>query len=70
MFDQEISAFVWTEILGRQIQEEFLNKLYSLDTQDDYYEAKKIHWKFKKEKELDAVFSMKRSKQRSIKKIQ
>lgn len=43
MFDQEISAFVWTEILGRQIQEEFLNKLYSLDTQDDYYEAKKIH---------------------------
>ena len=51
LFDQDISEFVSTEILERQIEEEFLRKLYALDTQDEYYEAKKkIGWKFKKKR--------------------
>ena len=51
LFDQDISEFVSTEILERQIEEEFLRKLYDLDTQDEYYEAKKkIGWKFKKKR--------------------
>ena len=41
MFDQEISEYVSTEILERQIEEEFLNKLCALDPQDEYYEARK-----------------------------
>lgn len=41
VFDQDISKFVSTEILGRQIEQEFLRKLYAIDTQDDYYEAKR-----------------------------
>ena len=41
VFDQEISEFVSTEILERQIEEEFPNKLCALDPQDEYYEARK-----------------------------
>ena len=43
------------EILERQIEEEFLRKLYALDTRDEYYNAKKKSLEFKK-KELDAFF--------------
>ena len=41
VFDQDISEFVSTEVLERQIEEEFSKKLYALDTQDEYCEAKK-----------------------------
>ena len=41
VLDQDISEFVSTEILECQIEEKFLRKLYALDTQDEYYEAKK-----------------------------
>ena len=41
VFDQQISDFVSSEILERQIEEKFLNKLYALDTQDEFYEARK-----------------------------
>ena len=36
-----ISNFVSSEILERQIEEEFLNKIGKLDQNDDYYEARK-----------------------------
>ena len=41
VFDQQISDFVSSAILERQIEEKFLNKLYALDTQDEFYEARK-----------------------------
>ena len=64
VFDQEISEFVSTEILERQIEEEFPNKLCALDPQDEYYEARKNSLEIKKKKELDAVFSMIKSRQK------
>ena len=41
VFDQKIGEFVSTEILERQIEEEFLNKLCTLHPQDEYYKARK-----------------------------
>ena len=48
VFNQQISEFVSTEIRERQIEEEFLNKLYALDPQGEYYEAKKNSFEIKK----------------------
>ena len=70
VFDQSISDFVSSEILERQIEEEFLNKIAKLDQNDDYYEARKNSLKVQKKRELDAVFSMKKSKQKKHQKIQ
>ena len=42
VFDQEISNFVSSEILERQLEEEYLNKCAKLDPQDEYFDAKKI----------------------------
>ena len=41
VFDQEISNFVSSEILERQLEEEYLNKFAKLDPQDEYFDAKK-----------------------------
>ena len=40
VFDQEISDFVSSEILKRQIEEEYLSKFAKLDPQDEYFDAK------------------------------
>ena len=69
-FDQSISDFVSSEILERQIEEEFLNKIGKLDQNADYYEERKNSLEIHKKKELDAVFSMKKSRQKKHKKIQ
>ena len=66
-FDQSISNFVSSKIIERQIEDEFLNKIWKLNQNDDYYEVRKNipsrYWK----KELDAVFSIKKSKQKKTK---
>ena len=62
IFDQSINDFVSSEIFERQIEEEFQNKIGKLDQNDDYYEARKNSLEIQKKKELDAVFSMKKSK--------
>ena len=54
--------------LELQIEEEFLSKLYALDTQDEFYKARKSSLEIKK-KELDAVFLMKKPRQKNIKKF-
>ena len=41
VFDRSISNFVSYDILEREIEEEFLNKIAKLDQNDDYYEARK-----------------------------
>ena len=41
VFDQSISDFVSSEILERQIKEEYLNKLAVLDSQEEYFDARK-----------------------------
>ena len=51
MFNQQINEFVSTEILERQIEKEFWNKLCPLDSQYDYYEAEKNSLEIKKTKE-------------------
>lgn len=67
---QNISDFVSSGILEKQIQEEFRNKIAKLDPNDDYYETRKNSLEIQK-KELDAVFSLRKSRQRkNIKKIQ
>ena len=43
VFDQDISDFVSSEILERQVEKEYLNKFAKLDPQDEYFDAKKIH---------------------------
>ena len=50
VFDQDISEFVSSEILEQQIEEEFLNKIPSLDPNDEYYEARKNSFELKKKK--------------------
>ena len=47
-FDQDISEFVSCEILERSIEEEFLNKIASLNPNDKYYEARKHSFQSKK----------------------
>ena len=42
VFNRNISEFVSSELLNRQIEEEFTNKLAALDRQDEYYLARKI----------------------------
>ena len=68
LFDQEICEFFSSDILEQQIEEKILNKCASLDPQDKYYEARKKYWEIKK-KDIDSVFSMKMSRQKSIKKF-
>ena len=71
VFDQDISEFVSSDTLDQQIEGEFLNKLASLGPKDEYYEARKNYLEIqKKKKELDSVFSMKKSRQKKHKKIQ
>ena len=50
VFDQQISDFISTEILKRQIEEEFLNKPYAPDTQNEFYKAKKNSLEIKRKK--------------------
>ena len=50
VFDQDISEFVSSEILEQQIEEEFLNKIASLDPNDKHYEARKNSFDLKKKK--------------------
>ena len=56
VFDQEISNFVSSEILERQLEEEYLNKFATLDPQDEYFDAKKSRYKLKKKKILTQSF--------------
>lgn len=62
-FDRNISEFVSSELLKRQIQEEFANKLAALDSQGEYYEKNSLE--VQKMKELNSVFSMKKSRQKA-----
>ena len=59
--------FVSSEIFERQIEEEFLNKIAKLDKNIDYYGARKNSLEIQKKQELDAVFSLKKKKKKSIK---
>ena len=68
VFDSDISEFVSSELLKRKIEEESANKLAALDHQDKYYEARKNSLEAQKMKELDSVFSMKKSRQKAHKK--
>ena len=62
-FDRNISEFISSELLKRQIQEEFANKLAALDSQGEYYEKNSLE--VQKMKELNSVFSMKKSRQKA-----
>ena len=68
MFDQSISKCVSSEYLERHVEEEFFNKITRLDPNDEYYNARKNSLEIQKKKELDAVFSMKNSRQKKHKK--
>ena len=77
VFNQQINEFVSTEILERQIEKEFSNKLCLLDPQHDYYEAEKNSLEIKKTKEhraglrvLDEKVKAKKKKKNSIKDIE
>ena len=41
VFNQDISDFISSEILERQLEEEYLNEFATLDPQDEYFDAKK-----------------------------
>ena len=59
--------FVSSEIFEIQIEEEFLNKIAKLDKNVDYYGARKNSLEIQKKQELNAVFSLKKKKKKSIK---
>ena len=67
IFDQSISEFVSSEYLKREIEEEFSNKIARLDPKDIYYDARKNSLEVQKKKQLDAVFSMKKLRQKKHK---
>ena len=69
IFDQDIAEFVSSEHLEHQIEEEFSNKIAALDPQDVYYEARKNSLELQRKKELDSIFSMRKSRQEITKKI-
>ena len=62
-FDQNIFEFVSSELLQKQIEEEFLNKICALNQNAEYFEARKSYLKLQEKKELDTVYSMKKSRQ-------
>ena len=51
IFDQHTSDFVSSEILERQIEEEYLHKIANLNTNDEYFETRKNSSKIQKKKE-------------------
>ena len=69
VFEHQISAFVLTEILESQIEEEFLNKLYLLDTQDEFYGARKNSLEIKKKRAGFSVADVKIKAKRTQKKF-
>ena len=68
IFDQGISDFVSSEILESQIEEEYLNEIANLDPIDAYFEARKSSLEIQKKKEIDLLFSMKKSRQKKTQK--
>ena len=50
IFYENISDFVSSELLERQVEEEFLDKICTIDQQDEFYSTKKIFSKFTKKK--------------------
>ena len=63
---QGISEFVSSEILERQIEEEFFKKIAFLDPNEECYEPRKNYFQLKKKRKrgLDSVFSMRKSRQK------
>ena len=70
VFDRSISNFASYEILERETEEQFLNRIGKLDQNDDCYEESKNSIKLQKKKELDAVFSMRKLRQKKHENIQ
>ena len=68
IFDQGISDFVSSEILESQIEEEYLNEIANLDPNDACFEARKSSLEIQKKKEIDLLFSMKKSRQKKTQK--
>ena len=68
IFDQGISDFVSSEILESQIEEEYLNEIANLDPNDAYFEARKSSLEIQQKKEIDLLFSMKKSRQKKTQK--
>ena len=64
VFDPEMSEFVSTELLGKEINESFDNKLTALEKSHKFYEAKKNSIEIQRKKDIDGVFSMKYSKKK------
>ena len=63
-----ISNFVSSEILERQIEEEFLNKIGKLDENDDYYEARKNSLEILKKRAWCCIFYEKIKTKKALKK--
>ena len=68
VFDPEISEFVSTDLLEKEINETFENKVAALDQNDEFYDAKKTLFDTQRKKELDGVLSMKFLKKKYHKK--
>ena len=69
VFDQDIGDFISSEILERQLEEEYLNKFAKLDPQDEYFDAIKKFIRNSEKKDFDSIFSMKKSRQKNRKKF-
>ena len=67
VFDQDISDFAASEFLEKQLEEEYLNKFAKLDPHDEYFDAKNNPLEIQKRKYFDAIFSMKKSRQKKHK---
>ena len=66
VFDTNISDFFLTELLGKQINEKFENKICVLEKNSQFFEARKNSFELEKNKQLDAVRSMKKKRNKNL----
>ena len=67
IYEPDISHFFSTDNLKIQINEDFDNKIPKLDINDDFYESRKNSLEIERTKQLDALKSVKKSKQKNYK---
>ena len=67
-FDPSLQDFVSSDLLEKEINEEFDNKIAALDINSRFYHARKNSFEIERRKQLDAANSMRNKKRRGHKK--
>ena len=68
VFDPSLQDFVSSDLLEKEINEDFDNKIPAVDFNSQFYDAKKNSFEIERNKQIDAVNSMRKKKRRRHKK--